>query len=576
MSHRKELKVCFSLFVLFMLGFSIIVPAMFRWYFQHFNDNIHKKTSLHLDVVRNLNDIETALYIYQKSFTCYLQTSNDQCLFNMKEARQKALDRFTYLKDYNKSEFSSDWIEVADFEPQHAEKKLREMLSDYNSGQTAIKPGDFQSLFYLVRSCTKTYFLESVQRLKQNLALLVTPDTAMEQNFSVENEQNRVDLLFLGFTGLKDHYHSYFWNYSNSENRRFKELTDRYQIIIIAGFSIMGLFAVLLGLRALNLFTLEKQSKKEALALGTRDKVTGLFNFSSLKILLAQEVARSLRTKRPISLLMIRIESFDEVEKVEGMGAAERLIFQMSETLKRFCRAYDRLYKFDTKSFIVVFPETPPKVLNKLVSRFQSKISKKHFLINRGKTKLTPLTQIGAACFPPSGKTTEELLKACEQSLSRDFNASLIFSQNILNKTDLFEEAPVFSSQPVIDTKPLELVSEPEATSSENAETASHSPAIQEPTEKLTLPQIAAAKPEEIIEKKILENLSPTSTPETIGEEIPDVVAALSQDENELGIKAEGPIQLIHKNDEDIIMVDFDREKKDTAEKFSRKNRLKN
>lgn len=600
MSHRKELKIYFILFISFMLGFATIAPLVFRWYFQHFNDNIHQKASLHIEVVRDLNDIETALYVYQKSFACYLQNSNDQCLFNMKEAKQKVLDRFTYLEDYNKNEFLANWIEVTDFEPDQVEKELRRMLSDYNSEKSTMKASDFQRLFYLVRSYSKTYFLESVQRLKQNLATVVAPDSSTAQDLSVENEQSRVDLLFLGFTELKDHYHSYFWNFSNSENKRFKDLTDRYQIIIVAGFAVTILFAILLGLRVLKLFTLEKQSKKEVLALGTRDKVTGLFNFSSLKILLAQEVARSLRSRQPISLLMIRIESFDEVEKVEGIGAAERLIFQVSETLKRFCRAYDRLYKYDAKSFLVVFPETPPKVLNKLVARFQSKISKKRFLINKGKTKLTPLTHIGAACFPVSGKTTEELLKACEQSLSKDFNTNQIFPQETLNKNNLFENIPLPASSGNTETSPP-LTEQTVAATDAKTDPITPAPSLEtslpaagipapEPTPSPE-PQMVAAETEIVPEKKSPEILNPEPASEPVEEDIPDVVMALSQEDSSLEGKSENDnaqqdtvltasaatetgIQIVHNNNEDIIMVDFDREKKDIADKFRRKNHL--
>lgn len=544
MSRTKELKVYFILFILMMGGFALTAPAMFRWYFQNFNENIHRKISLHIEVMRDINDIETALYVYQKSFTCYLQTKKEDCLINVKEARQKVMDRFTYLEDYNSSEFASSWIEVTEFETNDVEDKLRQTLSESNLGQTTINISDFQKLFYLVRTYTKTYFMDSVRRLKTNLVAAEIATSAAENggaDLSVESEQNRVDLLFLGITKLKDNYHNYFWNFSYNQNSRFKTLTDQYLIVIIAGFTITLLFAALLATRAFKLFALEKQSKKEILALGTRDKVTGLFNYSSLKILLSQEVARSMRTERPISLILIRIDSYDEVEKNGGLGAAEQLIFQISETLKRFCRAYDRLYKYNANTFLIVFPETTPKALGKLAARFQSKITGKRFVVQKSKNKFSPAIQIGAACFPVNGKTTEELLKTCESSLSKNFTTNQIFSADVLGKTDLFETD---RSKP-LEEPPAAKMAEPENTPPEEPAVAV-APESPEPAE-TPLPEPAHPETKDALP----EALTPTP-PQEETEDLPDVVAALSQDENTTDI------QVTQNNNESVITVDMD------------------
>lgn len=542
MSRTKELKAYFILFILMMTGFALTAPTMFRWYFQNFNENIHRKISLHIEVMRDINDIETALYVYQKSFTCYLQTKKEDCLINVKEARQKVMDRFTYLEDYNRTEFAASWIEVTEFEPRDVENKLRQALSELNHEQTTINTSDFQKLFYLVRTYTRTYFMDSVHRLKTNLVAAEIADPTSENgtaDLSVESEQNRVDLLFLGITKLKGNYHNYFWNFSYNQNSRFKSLTDQYLIIIIAGFTIMLLFAALLAIRAFKIFAIEKQSRTEILALGTRDNVTGLFNYSSLKILLAQEVARSMRMERPISLILIRIDSYDEVEKNGGLGAAEQLIFQISETLKRFCRAYDRLYKYDANTFLIVFPETTPKILNKLALRFQSKITGKRFVVQKSKNKFSPAIQIGAACFPVNGRTTDELLKTCESSLSKTFNTNQIFSADVLGKADLFESV---RSKPVNAPPSTSKIAEPEIAAQEPAvATPAPTPAESQPPES-TLPDTQVT---------VSETPIPAPAPKET-EELPDVVAALSQDEITTNI------QVTQKSSESVITVDMD------------------
>ena len=532
MSHRKELKIYFIVFLAFMLGFSAIAPTVFRWYFQHFNDNIHQRTSLHIEVIRDLNEIETSLYIYQKSFVCYLKSSDENCLLSMKESKQKVLDRFTYVEDFNKNEFSGSWIDVTDFAPEKVENELRKMLSDYNTDKSVLRTTEFQRLFYLVRWYSKTYFFDSVKRLKEKLA---TDLNGPLPDISVETEQNRVDLLYLGFKELKDHYNRLFWNYSSSENTRFKDLTDRYQVIILSGFSITILFTILLGLKVLKLFTIEKHSKKEILALGARDKVTGLFNYSSMKILLAQEVAGSIRMKRPISMLIIRIDSFDTVEKESGTGAAEQLILEVSETLKKFCRAYDRLYKYDANTFLVIFPETPPRVLNKIASRFHAKLLKKKFPLYKGKSKVVAVIRMGAACFPINGKTTDDLLKSCEQALTSDFNANKLFTAEQLSKTNLFAEEPP------------------------------------EPTTKPT-PQEVTKPSEPVITESAAELPAPL-TPASEENEIPEVISALSQNESDKPAdlpENTSDVKILHQVKEDIIMVDIDRNRDDIAEKFSK------
>ena len=266
----------------------------------------------------------------------------------------------------------------------------------------------------------------------------------------------------------------------------FKGTALFYPIIAIG--ALIFTFGFIVTWRTRGALETIKHKEIELEKFATRDRATGLFNAISFEILLRQEISRATREKYPITMLLIRIPTVKDVEKEYGSVAANRLLYQMAEIFKKFCRGYDSIFHYDRQSFILVFPETPPNFMNMLVARFREHIGKKRFLIRPREEKTPPRIEIGAACFPLNGDNPKDLCAFAMQTLAQNFDAGVIFPQ------------------------------------------------ASKATVSLNLPSQFLKK----------EN-RPTK------EDLPDIVFALSQEQEDV---------MIAKGCEDVILVDFDRERK--------------
>lgn len=270
-----------------------------------------------------------------------------------------------------------------------------------------------------------------------------------------------------------------------------------------------------------------KRKEIELEKFATRDRATGLFNAVSFEILLRQEIARAMREKYPITMLLIRIPTVKDVEKEHGAVAANRLLYQMAEIFKKFCRGYDSIFHYDRQSFIVVFPETPPNFINMLVARFREHIGKKRFLIRPREEKTPPRIEIGAACFPLNGDNPKDLCAFATQTLAQNFDAGVIFPQKDSKKE---EGIAPFGPKPQ-ENRPI--------------------------SKKATIPLGAH---NEFLKKE---------EGRTEEEDLPDIVFALLQEKEDPLIPRQGSEQvcpgqvtMIAKGHDDVVLVDFDRERK--------------
>jgi diguanylate cyclase (GGDEF)-like protein len=105
-----------------------------------------------------------------------------------------------------------------------------------------------------------------------------------------------------------------------------------------------------------------------------RDSLTGLYNHGSFKERLAQELERSRRANAEISLAMIDIDLFKQVNDSYGHLMGDSIIRALASTLTSGLRKIDVVGRYGGEEFAVILLETPPQaardVIDKLRRRF--------------------------------------------------------------------------------------------------------------------------------------------------------------------------------------------------------------
>ncbi|MDD5034694.1 MAG: diguanylate cyclase [Methylococcaceae bacterium] len=89
-----------------------------------------------------------------------------------------------------------------------------------------------------------------------------------------------------------------------------------------------------------------------------RDSLSGLFNHSTIKERLAQEIARARRQQSQLAAIMIDIDQFKQVNDVYGHAAGDRVIKNIAHFLLQRLRETDIIGRYGGEEFLVILPDT--------------------------------------------------------------------------------------------------------------------------------------------------------------------------------------------------------------------------
>jgi two-component system cell cycle response regulator len=96
---------------------------------------------------------------------------------------------------------------------------------------------------------------------------------------------------------------------------------------------------------------------REALRLqATHDGLTGLLNRSAVMEILHKELARSLRDKLPLSLLLVDLDHFKLINDESGHLVGDAVLREASARMKSAIRRYDSIGRYGGEEFLVVLP----------------------------------------------------------------------------------------------------------------------------------------------------------------------------------------------------------------------------
>lgn len=106
-------------------------------------------------------------------------------------------------------------------------------------------------------------------------------------------------------------------------------------------------------------------------ALMVRDSLTGLLNHTSYKERLRAEVARAKRQNKMLSVAMIDIDHFKNVNDTYGHPIGDRVIKNMSRLLKQRLRGADVIGRYGGEEFALALPDTPIEIAVNVINNLR-------------------------------------------------------------------------------------------------------------------------------------------------------------------------------------------------------------
>lgn len=149
--------------------------------------------------------------------------------------------------------------------------------------------------------------------------------------------------------------------------------------------------------------------------LAVRDPLTSLFNRRYMEETLRRELSRSAREDQPLSLVMIDIDHFKQLNDTYGHPAGDLVLKELAALLLRHLRSEDIVCRFGGEEFVAILPGAPLLTAAQRAESWRLAFQELHIVYED--QVLTSTLSMGIAEYPRHGATSEDLLFQADSAM---------------------------------------------------------------------------------------------------------------------------------------------------------------
>lgn len=193
---------------------------------------------------------------------------------------------------------------------------------------------------------------------------------------------------------------------------KYHDSMDMMQPLPIANMALMSL--CILAFSHIYEITRE-QSESRLLKMAQTDALTGLANRSRLSDVFEQERKRSLRHGTPLSMLVLDLDHFKQVNDQLGHEAGDLALKHVSSTLQASLRATDLATRLGGEEFAILLTNTTAEQAHQVADKIRNTIEASPIPYQDHPIRLT--VSGGIAQFGPDGADLRGLIGRADQHL---------------------------------------------------------------------------------------------------------------------------------------------------------------
>lgn len=173
-----------------------------------------------------------------------------------------------------------------------------------------------------------------------------------------------------------------------------------------AQLSLLISLLLMLGvLKVRKLFDYMQQQEQKLEQLAKYDFLTGALSRFAIVDQGLLEVERSLRFNRPITILIIDIDKFKNINDSYAHAGGDEVLVALVRVCKGSLRHIDLFGRFGGDEFLAILPETSMEMATQIAARLKTEVAASHFKIKQDELKIT--VSIGIGCFDPRLKSVD-------------------------------------------------------------------------------------------------------------------------------------------------------------------------
>jgi diguanylate cyclase (GGDEF)-like protein len=149
------------------------------------------------------------------------------------------------------------------------------------------------------------------------------------------------------------------------------------------------------------------------------DELTGLANLRAFHATLEHELERSRRFNTPLSLVMLDLDNFKQVNDEYGHQQGDEVLAMVADVLRGFSRDIDAPARYGGDELAVILPQTDSDGAAQLAERMREAVERLNVVALNGDDALTLGASFGVAAAPECAADKEGLIAAADAALYR-------------------------------------------------------------------------------------------------------------------------------------------------------------
>jgi len=147
------------------------------------------------------------------------------------------------------------------------------------------------------------------------------------------------------------------------------------------------------------------------------DGLTGLYNYRFFRTKLSDEIRRSDRYHQQLSVLMIDVDHFKEINDLQGHQTGNIILQEIVSIIKHSVRDVDIVARYGGEEFVVILPQTGLKNAMSIAERMRIQVERAYFTNSQGQRDIRSTISIGVAIYPDGVLSPNQLLERVDQAM---------------------------------------------------------------------------------------------------------------------------------------------------------------
>ncbi|MBF0117240.1 MAG: GGDEF domain-containing protein [Desulfobacterales bacterium] len=196
-------------------------------------------------------------------------------------------------------------------------------------------------------------------------------------------------------------------------NRDVQHGTTKQMQPIIIAVILVEIIIIMLAL-IISIIYLQREEMHK---LATIDSLTGIFNRRHIETIGHNEISRTHRYNRPLSLIMLDIDHFKMINDKWGHPTGDRVIQAFAKAILKVSRSQDIIGRLGGEEFLAILPETDQNGAKVIADRIRKFIKESITTVSEDGSIIRFTVSIGIATIISSEESFESLLSRSDKGL---------------------------------------------------------------------------------------------------------------------------------------------------------------